>query len=330
MKQMSLVLAAALLLASCTRDIENKELSVGEEQLSAAKKKTTTTQRIDFTQANLFPEGVVYDPFNDWFYVSSLTRGDIGIVRSDGSYTTFIEDPTLVATNGLELDGARKRLLVTNNVGGVGAYDLRTGQRLWYADLAALAPGAPLFINDVALDPQGNAYVTNSASPIIYKITPDGEASIFFQSDAFALASGFGFNGIEYGTDGGGYLLVAFSARNQVIKFPVKDPGDYSIVQLDAPLAGPDGLLLSKDGKQLIVVSNGGGTPAARVQSFMTNNKWMSASQTDSYATGAVFPTTATSDGKNVYVLYAYLNQRGTGRDVFNIQQVPLSGTRPF
>ncbi|WP_132051249.1 SMP-30/gluconolactonase/LRE family protein [Pseudocnuella soli] len=330
MKQMSLALAATLLLASCSREAQQSEITTAAETLSAAKKKATTAQRIDFTQTNLFPEGVVYDPFNNWFYVSSLTRGDIGIVKTDGSYTTFIDDPALVATNGLELDAARKRLLVTNNVGGVGAYDLRTGQRLWYADLAALAPGAPLFINDVALDPQGNAYVTNSASPIIYKITPDGQASIFFQSDAFALTSGFGFNGIEWGTDGGGYLLVAFSARNQVIKFSAKDPAQYSVVQLDALLAGPDGLLLSKDGKQLIVVSNAGGTDAARVQSFTTNNKWASGTQTDTYATGAVFPTTATSDGKNVYVLYAYLNQRATGRDVFNIQQVPLSDTRPF
>jgi hypothetical protein len=60
------------------------------------------TTPIKFTQTNLFPEGVVYDKFNNRFYVSSVTRGTIGIVKKDSSYTPFITDALLTSTNGLE------------------------------------------------------------------------------------------------------------------------------------------------------------------------------------------------------------------------------------
>ena len=277
---------------------------------------------INFTVQNLFPEGVVYDKFNDRFYVSSTANGDIGIVTKDGSYTPFITDPALTSTTGLEIDEARKLLYVSNSSdGSVGIYNINTGQRVAFIDLKPLLPGAPVFINDIALDPQGNAYVTNSRSPVIYKITPDGTASIFYQDAAFA-SSGFGFNGIEYGNSNGGYLLVAYTVANQVIKFPVDNPSSYNIVSLNTTLAGPDGLLLSKNGKDLVVVNNAGGGNG-KVISFTSNDKWETGTATSSFETGPVFPTTATIDGKNVYVLYAYLNKRATGQSQYTIKLIP-------
>jgi sugar lactone lactonase YvrE len=210
--------------------------------------------------------------------------------------------------------------------GSVGIYDINSGQRVAFVDLKPLLPGAPVFINDIALDPQGNAYVTNSRTPVIYKISTDGTASIFYQDAAFAT-TGFGFNGIEYGNSDGGYLLVAYSAANQVIKFPVSDPSDYSIVSLDTTLAGPDGLLLSKNGQDLIVVNNAGGGNG-KVISFSSQDMWESGTATTTVETGSVFPTTATTDGRNVYVLYAYLNKRATGQSVYTIKLIP--GTDKF
>jgi hypothetical protein len=63
-----------------------------------------------------------------------------------------------------------------------------------------LLPYKPIFINDAALDRQGNTYVSNSFSPVIYKVDREGNASVFFQDAGFNLPSGeFGFNGIQYG-----------------------------------------------------------------------------------------------------------------------------------
>ena len=321
MRKIFFYTAALVLLGSCSKNAK-EELSVAGEQVSKAKmKQQDGVQQINFTQQNLFPEGVVYDPFNNRFYVSSVTTGDIGIVTPGGSYSAFITDPALTATTGLEIDKAHKRLYVSNSAGAVGIYDINTGERFYWVDLAALLPGAPIFINDIALDPQGNAYATNSLSPVIYKITPDGEASIFFQNTAFALAPGqFGFNGIEYGNKG--YLLVSFTNNSQVVKIPVGETSAYSIVSFSAALNRPDGLLLSNNGKELIVVNNAGGGNGM-VQLFTSTDDWESGTLSSSFSTGSVFPTTATTDGKNVYVLYAYLNQRAAGRSQFTIQEVP-------
>ena len=301
------------------------------ESASALQRRCKDITTINFTEPNLFPEGIEYDRHNDRFLVSSVTRGDIGIVNERGDYEVFIDDPALTSTTGLEINKSRNLLYVANAPGSVGVYHLNNGTRRRLINLAALLPSAPIFVNDIALDPQGNAYVTNSFSPVIYKITPDGTASIFFQNNAFATLPGqFGFNGIVYGNSNGGYLLVAFSRDNKIIKIPINNTSAFSDVMLDAPLAGPDGLLLSKDGKQLSVVNNAGGSSAGKVQSFISTDKWHTASLANSYPTGAVFPTTATSDGKDVFVLYAYLHLRATGRDVFTIQKVPLYKTNSY
>ncbi len=292
-------------------------------------------QSIKFTQTILYPEGVVYDPFNNYFLVSSITRGDVGIVNTNGSYTPFITDDALVSSIGLEIDKTRKRLLVANSsttssLAQLAIYNLNTGIRLNLVDLGGLLPGAPHFANDVAVDPEGNAYVTNSSSPVIFKVDVQGKATIFFQYASFATVAGQrGFNGIEYHPDG--FLLVAFTSRNQIVKIPVNKSSAYSIVQLNAELNRPDGLLISKDGKQLIVVNNADGSEG-KVISFSSNNKWETAHATDTYKTGPVFPTTATADGKKVYTLYAYLHLRSMGgvQNTFTIQEVPFSNAKAF
>lgn len=316
-----------LLLAGCSKE-SSTDITAEETRSSARVQSEPMT--IHFTEPNLFPEGVAYDPFRNWFYVSSVAQGDIGIVTFGGTYRRFITDPVLTGTAGLKVDKAAKRLLVSNAEGGVGAYDLNSGTRIFYSDLSTLLPGALIFINDIALDPQGNIYATNSFSPVIYKVDRYGNASVFFENEDFATGPGeFGFNGIDY--DQRGYLLVAFNQTNQIVRIPVRDPETYSIVQLDAPVSGPDGLLLSKDGKQLVVVNNAADSDLnGKVLSFTSQDAWASGTLSTSFTVGTVFPTTATSDGKRVYVLYAYLHLLGSGHSTFTIQEVPLQDWSPF
>lgn len=325
-------------LFACNKQaLNDNDINQSENDTDITESASTFRQRceqittLNFREPNLFPEGVEYDRRNDRFLVSSVTRGDIGSVNAEGDYEVFIDDPALTSTTGLEINRSRNLLYVANAPGSVGVYDVNNGTRKRLINLAALLPSAPIFVNDIAMDPQGNAYITNSFSPIIYKITPNGIASIFFQNNTFSTQPGqFGFNGIVYGHSNGGYLLVAFSRDNKIIKIPVNNTNAFTTVTLDATLASPDGLLLSKDGKQLHIVNNAGGSAAGNVQSFISTDKWRTASLNNSYPTGAVFPTTATSDGKNVYVLYAYLHLRPTGRDMFTIQKVPLYRTHFF
>ena len=289
---------------------------------------------INFTSPNLFPEGVAYDPSNNYFLVSSTILGDVGKVFANGSYSPFITDNVLVSTTGMEIDKPRKRLLVTNtnmasNTGQLAIYKTGSGERIRLVDLGGLLPASKHFLNDVAIDKEGNAYVTDSYSPMIYKVDPEGRASIIFQNEDFATPVGqIGFNGIEYHPDG--FLLVDFTYKNQLVKIPLKK-GPYSIVNLDTELKRPDGLLISQDGKRLIVVNNAGGTADGKVVSFTSSDNWQTGHATESYATGAVFPTTATTDGKKVYVLYAYLHLRTQGiQSTFTIHEVPLKNSEGF
>ncbi len=326
---------AAALLSSCSSINDALE----ELQKEKDKNNQVIPGQIIINQEQLYPEGVALDQKNRRFLVSSLTRGTIGAVAYNGTYTPFIQDPALKATIGLKIDEARRRVLVAvsdprmANVAGLGIYDLNTAERLHFVDLLQAGGGQRNFANDIATDPQGNAYVTNSFSPIIYKVDRDGNASVLLQENRFATNPGeFGFNGIVY--DNNGFLIVAFSKENALFRIPVNNPSAYSRVELSTQLMGPDGLLLSKDGKQLVVVNNAGGAEAGKVLSFTSDDQWKSGRQTESFATGAVFPTTATSNGKDVFVLYAYLNRLFNPalppQNTFTIQKVPFNQNRPF
>lgn len=294
---------------------------------------------INFTAPMLFPEGMVYNPFTKQFLVSSIALGKIGSVTPAGVYSTFIQDAALASTAGMEIDKANKRLLVTNSVvqgtlAQLAIYDLNTKNRLFLIDLVAVAnDGAPHLANDVALDQQGNAYVTDSYAGIIYKVDGQGNATVFYRNPAYTPApGGFGFNGIEYSNSNQGYLLVAHTALNKILKIPINNPAALTTVQLSPAIVSPDGLLLSKNSKELIVVNNTVQFPGSKVMSFVTNNSWTSAASTEEFSTGIVYPTTVTSDGKTEWVLFSYIHLLfgNVYRETFTIQPLPFTGNNPF
>ena len=97
----------------------------------------------------------------------------------------FIRDAELVSSVGIEADEPRDRLLVANSdraaFGGaaaghakLGVYNLTTGERLAMVDLGAMlgtpAP-AKFFANDVTVDGDGNAYVTDTMNGVVYRVT---------------------------------------------------------------------------------------------------------------------------------------------------------------
>jgi sugar lactone lactonase YvrE len=341
---LSLFVSLSVFLAACskTNDLtetnDRQQTEAYKTGHSAAESKYAL-EPIHFNAPFVFPEGMVYDPSTDRFLVSSIAQGTIGAVNREGVYSPFIQDADLASTAGMEIDKAQKRLFVTNSkiegtLAQLAIYDLNTKARLFLVNLAAVAnDGAPHLANDVAIDQQGNAYVTDSYAGIIYKIDRFGNASIFFQNPAFTPApGGFGFNGIEYSNSMQGYLLVAHSALNQVIQIPINNPGGYTTVQLNTPIISPDGLLLSKNGKELIIVNNTVQFPGSKVMTFETNDGWATGTSTGSFETGIVYPTTLTSDGKTEYVLYSYIHLLigGQPKETFTIQPLPFASNNPF
>jgi hypothetical protein len=125
--------------------------------------------------------------------------------------------------------GLRTSPATAGKLAALGIYTLITGTRIKWVDLGGLLPGMAHFANDLAIDPQGNAYITDSFSPIIYKVDVNGNASVFMANERFATQPGeFGFNGIVFHPSG--YLIVAFSKENKLFKFPVANPSGFSEV----------------------------------------------------------------------------------------------------
>src|SRR5690606_5669833 len=81
--------------------------------------------------------------------------------------------------------------------------DIMSGKKTMDVDLSDLVAGEH-FGNDIAFDSDNNIYMTDSYADVIYKITPEGQASVFSQNQMFKT-EGISLNGIVYHPDG--YLL---------------------------------------------------------------------------------------------------------------------------
>ena len=270
---------------------------------------------VRFTAGQAYPEGIAWSAPHQRFFVSSIHQGVIGQVTQNGHYTPFIRDDKLVSSVGLQFDA--KRNLVWAAVGDLGnsvrssaatqgklaalaAYDATTGERRAYHDLGRLVDGAH-FANDLALDDHGQVYVTDSFSPVIYRLDAQGTASVFVRSDCFT-GEGFNLNGIVWHPDG--YLLVNKHNSGELFRINTTGTPEIRRVLLPEALKGADGLLLLA-ANRLAVVQNAG---ADRVVELVSRDGWQSASLVSAHKTAGSFPTSAARVGKGYYVLNSRLD----------------------
>jgi len=262
-------------------------------------------------RGGFIPEGIEYDQANGRFLTGSLAEGTIFEIGRDGSVVPFITDAELVSSVGIEADEPRDRLLVANsdrsvfqpgNVGQakLGVYSLTTGEKLAMVDLAAIigTPSDPpaYFANDVTVDTEGNAYVTDTRMNVVYRVTADYQASVLHRFTG--MPEGAALNGIVYHADG--YLLVV--AGQNIYKVPVADPAGTTEVRVAEPVPGQDGILWSNDGR-LVAVSNSADAP--RVVAFRSNDDWASA-QRAGVAAVVGQATTAAAMGDQIYAVHPH------------------------
>ena len=126
----------------------------------------------------------------------------------------------------------------------------------------------------MTVDEAGNAYVTNSAAPVIYKVTPQGEASVFIRDERLS-APQVGLNGIDYHPDG--FLITALDGTAALIKIPIDNPRALAQVQLETPFVG-DGLTFTPSGNLIAVGILGDFTnPTPVVFELESSDSWRSA-----------------------------------------------------
>ena len=261
--------------------------------------------RITAERGGFIPEGIEYDSINSRFLSGSLADGTIYEITNSGQVIPVIIDESLIATVGIEVDEERNRLLVANSqsfsdpgpgAAMLGIYDLSSGEQLAMIDLAAVvenpAADAAYFANDVTVSSAGTIFVTDTRLSVIYKVDQYYQASVLIN---FGTDSGLFLNGIEYHP--AGYLIAVSSQGGELIKIPLNAPNRWSLVEVDFPAAGGDGLVWASDGG-LVSTSNN----RSAVMKYHSDDHWDSA-QLTGMASFEGQGTTAAAVGDEIFVV---------------------------
>ncbi len=307
------------------------------------------SENIVINHAGLYPEGISFDAQEKIFYVSSVAKGEIWKVNQKGETALFAKNKKFPSVIGLLVDEKRNRLIACiadpgvginstasskGRLAGVVIYDLSSKRELAYYNLSAVGGNKHHFANDVAIDDDGNIYVTDSFSPVIYKIDPIGKIEIFAQYAKWNVAAGkFGLNGIVYHPDG--FLIVAHYDSGKLYKIELNNPLSIKEVVPSNPskkwkISGFDGLLLL-DNKTLIAVNvdPSGRENGNAVYRLLSNDNWDSFKLNAVMPTRNTYPTTLTKNNDGIFVLHSkllelFMNKQPASK-TFEIEKVLFS-----
>lgn len=296
------------------------------------------TRLFDLPGENVFPEGVAYQEATGDFFVGSTTDGTVfrGNVEG-GPVEVFVEGAPGGSAVGLKLDGEGRLFVAGGTTGLVSVYDTTTGALV--AEFGNdLTPNT--FLNDIAFNTAGDAYVTDSFNPFVYLVpaeavvppatTPVGEATpgttvpvgglevaIDLTGTPFVYGDDFNANGIV-ATPDDQYLLVAQSNTGTLFRI---DPAGGEVVPVDlggAPLPG-DGLLL--DGRTLFAVTAGEISVVSLAEDYASGEL----TTTFSDPTFSSPTTIARYDGCLLVVNSQFAAQQGGSPDLpFTVSGVPI------
>lgn len=271
------------------------------------------------------PEGVTFHAPTGRIYAGSSERGTV--------YRGFANQPELevfleagvdgrTCVKGMWVDSQGRIFLAGGPTGKIFAYDTHNG-----ALLAAFDSGVdPTFTNDVIVTPDGAVYVTDSFSPVLYRVT-DGAGGLELSHwldlrESIQYEDGFNLNGIVCSQDGN-YLIVVQTNTGGLFRIATVDGSVVSIDLGGYELSGGDGMVLR--GLTLYVVRNAVAA-IAKVE------------LADDFASGTVvsntnfpsfrFPTTAAEiNGGRLVVVNSQFDQLGANghpEHPFTLSSVPL------
>ena len=295
------------LVTSCTSNSEKNDTSTeNATKIEKPKVELPTTIKIEGVAQN--PEGIEFDKNDTTFLLSSLNAGPIIKVNSDGSYEAFTSgEPYPMSTAGLQIDYKNNRLLVagfngmelydqdpaTKGISNLRIYNLETGVMENDISLSSLVPDAQAYMaNDVTVDNDGNAYISDWFADVVYKVNINGKPSVFWKNET-GIQSGA--NGLDFHSDG--YLLVSLVSVGEkglyenygLVKIPLNEPESAKVVKVDSGFTGFDGMVLNSNGN-VVGVTNNGKTPGGNTFiELSSDDNWESAKV---ISTKAITPST--------------------------------------
>lgn len=208
-------------------------------------------------------EGIGADARRGVFYVSEVTGGEIhrGTTQDQSAREWLSGDGVdgRFTARGITVDAAG-RVYIAGGPNGIGQ---PSRPDLWVYSpsgdlLAALrAPGDDVFLNDVAIGPDGGAYFTNSNAPQVFRVALGAagwRAQLWADATGtVATQPGFNLGGIVTSADRSA-LVVGQGTTGQLWRFDLVDASVTQVSTGGADLTGADGLV--RQGSELTVIRN--------------------------------------------------------------------------
>jgi sugar lactone lactonase YvrE len=278
----------------------------------------------------VYPEGIALQPRTSNFFVSSTTDGTI--FRGQlGQGTTQVFLPPggdgRTAAVGLRVS-RRGRLYVAGGATGfIFVYNAATRALIGKFDTG---PAPQRFLNDIAVAPNGDAYITDSMRPILYRIpyaavqtpsaaTQTAEAWLDFTATPLRYTTpGANVNGIV-ATDNGRYLIVAQTNTNKLYRIEIATKAVAEINLGGVPVGG-DGLLLQ--GRTLHAVAR-----PDIVKIFLSPDFLQGTVFSRTNYLSLRFPTTIALARNQLLVVNSQFDRRGPGLSPvlpFTVSSVPV------
>ncbi|CAL0300213.1 unnamed protein product [Lupinus luteus] len=209
-----------------------------------------------------FRECLKWDSANNRFIVS-FAEGGLGVIPlpKKEDLGAPLEEVAVVkelnlgrnSSLGLTIDRSRNRVLVVhadmlgNRYSALAAYDLSTWNRLFFTQLAGLSDEKS-FADDVAVDAEGNAYVTDVRGSQIWKVGVEGKLLSVIRNPLFTPKEWYktflGLNGIVYHPDG--FLIVIHTSSGTLFKIDLTKGEEVKIIKVEG------GSLFMGDGLELL------------------------------------------------------------------------------
>ncbi|KAI3679551.1 hypothetical protein L2E82_51214 [Cichorium intybus] len=249
---------------------------------------TPTTHYYQFHSTGWFRESSKWDEVKRRFVVSFTDSGGLGVVHvpDDHNPDVVLEEIPVVkntdavgnGTCGVFIDRPRNRVVVAiadvfgNTYSAVAAYDMDSWKRLFFTQLSSTADGKS-FADDVTVDAEGNAYVTDAKGTQIWKVGVDGELVSVIRSPLFHAKEWYKdivtLNGIVYHPNG--YLIVSHTITGNLFKVEIKNDNKVTVVSVDSSLSIADGMELLSPTKLVVAGANG-------VKLVESTDDWVTAS----------------------------------------------------
>ena len=294
----------------------------------------------------VYPEGVAYHEESRSFFVGSTSDGTIYRGNVDtGEVEVFSPagaDGRATAT-GVAVDQQGHLVVAGGSTGQVHVYDIASGALV--GSFRNEQPAGATFLNDVAISPAGDAYITDSFSPTLYRIGADAlasgagtaagatpaaspeaaqalEAFLAFADTPFAYQEGINANGVV-ATPDGTFLLVVQTNTGNLYRVNVETREVTQVDLTGETVTNGDGMLL--DGRLLYVVRNQDGqiVPVGLGEDYATGE--LSEPFTDP---SFMFPTTIARYDACLLVVNSQFGAQESGQPElpFTVSAIPLPG----